>query len=317
MLATLQQPIQLAKSALYALPAPPALRSFMEMAIRVVRNFARDDGPHMAAGVAYYATFSLFPLVLGVIAVSGFIVDTRDIEHQVLRFLDIQLPGIGGKEIIASNISKLIDVRGTLSAISIVFLFWSARGVFGAVHRITSRAWRVRRRPKFLVYQLSQAFAAAVFGLAFVLTIALGAVAQAAAEHADALVGAELPWAPLLGPVPLVISTTMFVMIYRFVPDAEVRWRDAILGALVASGMFELTKIAFAAYLGNLSGLDLIYGSLTTMIALMLFLYVSAIVLAIGAELSSEYNASCRKGLVTIRGRLRPVRGGLAPAADQ
>ena len=317
MLAPLQQPIQLAKSALYALPAPPVLRSFAEMAFRVVRNFTRDDGPHMAAGVAYYATFSLFPLVLGVIAIAGFFVDTTDVEQEVLHFLDVQLPGIGGKEVIASNIASLVDLRGTLSAISIAFLFWSGRGVFGAVYRITNRAWHVRRRPKFVVFQLSQVFAAAIFGAAFLITIALGAVGHAIAEHTDAALGAELPWAPVLGPVPLIMSTSMFVLIYRFVPEAEVRWRDAILGTVFASSMFELTKVAFAAYLGNLPGLDLIYGSVTTMIALMLFLYVSAIVLAIGAELSSEYNTSCRKGLVTIRGHLRPIRGGLAPAADQ
>ncbi len=313
MLAPLQQPLQRAKGALYALPAPPALRSFMEMAIRVAYNFTRNDGAHMAAGLAYYAAFSLFPLVLGIIAVSGFFVNSGNVQNDILNFLDEQLPGIGDQEIIRNNISVLVDSRGAPGIIAIIALFWSGRAMFGAIHRVLNRAWRVRDRPHFLLYQLGQVGAAAAIGVVFFGTTAVGTIGRAIMADTNTLFGVEFPWGPLLNVLHLAISISLFAVIYRFVPDAEVRWRDAILGAVVASGMFELTKIAFAAYLGNLSNLDLIYGSVTTMIALMLFLYVSATVLAIGAELSSEYNASCQKGLVTIRGRLRPVRGGLAP----
>ena len=317
MLAPLQQPIQLAKGALYALPAPPALRSFMEMAIRVVRNFSRDDGAHMAAGLAYYATFSIFPLVLGIIAVSGFFLDTAEIRDEILKFLDEQLPGIGDKELIRNNITALVDSRGAPGVVAIVALFWSSRAMFGAIHRVLNRAWHTHDQPHFLLYQLGQVGAAAAIGVVFFGTTAMGTIGRAITADANTFFGAEFPGGPLLYVLHLAISVSLFAFIYRFVPDAEVRWRDAILGAAFASSMLELAKSAFAYYLGNLSSLDLVYGSVTTMVALMLFLYIVAILLVLGAEISSEYNSSSRAGLITLRGRLRPVRGGLAPAADR
>ena len=316
MLAPLQQPILRAKTALYALPAPPALRSFMEMAIRVVRNFSRDDGAHMAAGLAYYATFSIFPLVLGIIAVSGFFVDTAEIRDEILEFLDEQLPGIGDKELIRNNITALVESRGAPGVVAIVALFWSSRAMFGAIHRVLNRAWHTHDQPHFLLYQLGQVGAAAAIGIVFFGTTAMGTIGRAITADANTFFGAEFPWA-LLYVLHLAISVSLFAFIYRFVPDAEVRWRDAILGAASASSMLELAKSAFAYYLGNLSSLDLVYGSVTTMVALMLFLYIVAIVLVLGAEISSEYNSSSRAGLITLRGRLRPVRGGLAPPADR
>ena len=86
---------------------------------------------------------------------------------------------------------------------------------------------------------------------------------------------------------------------------------------VAASVLFELSKTLFAYYLTNLSTLDLVYGSVTTVVALMLFLYVVAMVLVLGAELSSEYNRLSRAGLIRFRGHMRPVRGGLAPPAWQ
>jgi membrane protein len=298
---------------LYVVPAPPVLRSLGELGFRVLRNFSRNDGPHMAAGVAYYGIFSLFPLVLGIIAISGFFVSASSVQEQVLDFLDKQLPGAGDKEIIGSNIDALVDGRGALGIAAIVALFWSGRAVFGGIHRVLNRAWKVSDRPHFLLYQLGQVGAAAGIAMLFLSAVVVGPAGRAAASRTDDLFGVAFPWEPLFTLLPLTISTVIFLFIYRFVPDTRVRWRDAIPAAIFASAMLEISKIAFAYYLGNLSSLDLIYGSVTTVVVLMLFLYVVSFFLVLGAEISSEYNVSSRAGLIRFRGHWRPVRGGLAP----
>ena len=100
---------------------------------------------------------------------------------------------------------------------------------------------------------------------------------------------------------------------YRFVPDTQVRWRDAIPAAVLASLLFEASKAAFAYYLASLSSLDLVYGSITTVVVLMLFLYMIAAVVVFGGEVSSEYQRSSTSERMGVKSHWRPVRGGLAP----
>ena len=100
-------------------------------------------------------------------------------------------------------------------------------------------------------------------------------------------------------------------LVYKIVPDTPVRWPDALPPAIMAGVAFEIVKAVFSYYLANLSNLDLVYGSITTIVALMLFLYIVALILVLGAELSSEISRTRKAGLLNIRGHLRPVAGGL------
>ena len=315
MLAALRRTGHLLNDVLYTIPAPPVLRSLATMVFRVFRNFNRDDGSHMAAGVAYYAIFSLFPLTLATIAIAGTFVSAGDVQERVLTFLEEQV-GVGSEEVIRSNVEGLVNARGALGVVALIALLWSGRAVFGAVHRVLNRAWRVTDRPHFLLYQLGQVAAAGTIAIAFMSAVTIGTVGRAAARETDELFGVNLPWETLFTVLPLAVSTAVFLVLYRFVPDTKVRWRDAIPAAIFASVMFELAKTGFAFYLANLSSLDLVYGSVTTVVVLMLFLYVVAMVLVLGAELSSEYHNSSTSGLLTFRGHWKPVRGGLAPRGD-
>ncbi|MEE8517847.1 MAG: YihY/virulence factor BrkB family protein [Dehalococcoidia bacterium] len=307
------RPIHLVRGVLYDVPAPPVLRSLAEMVVRVFRNFSRDDGSHMAAGVAYYAVFSLFPLALGSIAVAGFFLGPEDVEQRAIDFLEDQLASTGSTDIVTGNIEALADARGAISVVAVIGLLWTARAVFGAIHRVLNRAWKVTERPHFLLYQLGQVAAAATVAVVFLVAVIAGTAGTAIASQTDRLLGVDIPWGFLFASSSFVVSTTVFLFIYRFVPDTHVRWRDAVPAALLASLLFEVSKAGFSFYLAGLSSLDLVYGSITTLVVLMLFLYVVATVLVFGAELSSEYHRSSTSGLMVFRGQWRPVRGGLAP----
>ena len=90
--------------------------------------------------------------------------------------------------------------------------------------------------------------------------------------------------------IPWSMTLTIFLVIYRFVPDTKTSWRQVWLGALVAAVLFEIGKGIFVWYLENLATYRLIYGSLTSAMALMVWIYVSALVLIMGAEICSEYD---------------------------
>ena len=301
----------------YRLPAPPIIRSVAELVYRSLLSFNRDDGSHMAAGVAYYAFFSLFPLALAAVALGGLFITPEQIEARIAGLLGEQIPALGQREIIRGNIEALGQARGTLGVIAIVALLWSSRAVFGAVHRVMNRAWGVREAQHFLVQQAAQVAGAVAVVALFLASVVLGAVGRAIVVRTDRVLDVQIQADALVTVLPFLTTLALLMVIYKVLPDTTVRWRDAALGAVAASVLFELSKTLFAYYLTNLSTLDLVYGSVTTVVALMLFLYVVAMVLVLGAELSSEYNRLSRAGLIRFRGHMRPVRGGLAPPAWQ
>jgi membrane protein len=266
----------------------------------------------MAAGVAYYAVFSLFPLALGTISIASIFIGPENVRDSVLKFLQEQV-GVGSEELVTSNIEALLKARGAVGIVALVTLFWSSRAVFGAVHRVMNRAWKVAEPPHFLIRQLGQIGAAVAVAVLFMASATIGPTGRALASRTEYLFGLQVPWATLFTVFPLLLSAFVFILIFRVVPDAKVRWRDAIPAAVLATVLFELAKGGFAYYLSNLSLLDLVYGSVTTVVVLMLFLYIVAMVLVLSAEFSSEYNKSSIAGLLTFRGHWKPVRGGLAP----
>ena len=296
----------------YTWPAPPILRSLVEMVYRTIRNFIRDDGSHMAAGVAYYAIFSLFPLVLGAISIASIILNEGTVSDYIIGVLRDNI-GIGSEDLVSSNIRALLALRGTVSIVAILTLLWASRSVFGAVHRVMNRAWKVTEPPRFLTYHLAQIGAAMGVAIMFMVPATLGPAGRAFAQRNDTLFGWSVPWATIFTVLPFLIAWVLFLLIYRYVPDAKVRWRDAYPAATVAAGLFEAAKWGFAFYLVNLSSLDLVYGSVTTIIVLMLFLYIVAIILVLGAELASEYHLSSTSEVLIFRGHWKPVKGGLKP----
>jgi membrane protein len=298
------------------IPAPPAIRIAADLVFRAFRNFSRDDGSHMAAGVAYYAVFSMFPLVLATIAIAGYVLADSDVEQGLLKFLEEQLPGSGNSAFVRGNIETLANARGTFSILAMATLLWSGRAVFGAIHRVLNRAWKVTEPPHFLLYQLGQMAAAAGVVLLFVSSAVLGTVGRAIAAQTEVL-PVHIPWETLFNIIPFVLSTVLFVTLYRVVPDTVVRWRDAVPAGVIAGMAFELTKVGFSYYLANLSSLDLVYGSVTTIVVLLLFLYVVALILVWGAELASEISRTSKAGMLDIKGHLVPIRGGLASVAHR
>ncbi len=286
------------------------MRMIADLIVRTFQNFSRDDGSHLAAGVAYYAVFSLFPLLLATFAVAGFFAG-EEIHDHLFEVIDELAPGSASSSLIRENVEAIVHTRGALGLIAFIGLVWSARAVFGAVHRVLNRAWKVTEPPHFLVHQLGQIAGALGAAMLFIGSSALGTVGRAIVAETSAL--PLLPWALLIAILVFGVSTVLFIFVYRFVPDAGVRWREAIVAGLLAGLAFESAKIAFSYYLANLSSLDLVYGGVTTVVALMLFLYVVALILVWGAELASEISRTDKAGMLDIRGHLRPVPGGLAP----
>ena len=279
----------------------------VRLLVRTVQEMSDDDATHMAAGVAYYAAFSLFPLVIGLIAIFNLLPASDDRQSQFTEFVAGYLPGSEG--LLASD----IRVSGTVGIISILALLWSGSAMFGAVARVVNRAWDVQKDPPLFVGKPRQMLMALLVGAMFLTSLAAAAFVRTAGEYARA----DLP-APdflvseasrvFLHGTSFALTLITFLMIYKVMPNTKTRWRYVWPGAVLAAVLFEVAKGAFLMYVDRFASFQDVYGSMADALVLLLWLYVSSLILILGAELSSEYGR-LREG--RERGKvMRPSGGG-------
>ena len=268
------------------------IRFLPTLIIRTVKELGDDDATHMAAGVAYYALFSLFPLLLGVIAIIGMASKTASTRRSILEWTSDNFPGAG--DLISDNIVASVEASGSLGAISIVGLLWAGSAIFGAITKAVNRAWDIQEDRPFVKNKIMQLTMAVGVAILFALAIASASIAQAAGRLEDSeafLLGQadEVSGLVLFRILSFAANLAIFLTLYKVLPNTVTYWRHIWPGALVAALLFEGGKYAFVFYLDNFATFSAVYGSIGSVIALLLWAYVSAFILILGAELSSEY----------------------------
>ena len=273
------------------------IRFLPTLVIRTIRELGDDDATHMAAGVAYYALFSLFPLLLGIIAIIGMASQSGETRRRILEWTSDNFPGAG--DLISDNIVASIEASGSLGAISIIGLIWAGSAIFGAITRTINRAWDIDEDRPFIKNKIMQLTMALGVAILFAIAVASASVAQASGRFADSeafLLGQadRLPGLVAFRTLSFIANLAIFLALYKVIPNTKTHWRYIWPGALVAALLFEGGKYIFVFYLENFATLSAVYGSIGSVIALLLWAYVSAFILIVGAELSSEYGRMMR-----------------------
>ena len=273
--------------------ASPLIRSQpVQLTFRVFKEMKDDDATHLAAGVAYYAIFSLFPLLLGFLAISGIVLNSPELQREFLNFVADNLPG--SESFVVGNVGEIVRFRGALGLAAIVGLFWAASAVFGAIARAVNRAWDIQRDRPFYIAKPRQIGMAFGVGFLFLLSISASSAIQFLISQDLGIPGQEmfldvgylhLAWRA----IPWVMSFSIFLLIYRFLPNCKTYWRYVWLGAAISAGLFEVGKNLFVWYLGSFANYDQVYGPVASVMIFLLWAYLSSLVLILGAEISSEY----------------------------
>ncbi len=255
---------------------------------RTIREMSDDDATHMAAGVAYYAVFSLFPLLIGLIAIFNLLPAWDARQEQLTAFVASYLPGS------ESLLDQDLRVGGALGVIAIFGLLWSGSAIFGAVTRVVNRAWDVQKDRPIFINKPRQMLMALAVGLLFLTSLGASTFVRMAGEYAKA----DLPAPDLLvdtgGRIVLQafaasLTLATFLMMYKMLPNTTTRWEHVWPGAIVATVLFEICKGSFLLYLERFGGFKDVYGSGGDILVLLLWVYVSSLILILGAEFSSEY----------------------------
>lgn len=271
------------------------LKGWPTLFIRVGLAFDQDDGAVVSRSMAYYALFSLFPLLLVLLSLLDPLAALGASEDVILDLVKSYMPTV--VDVIADNLEQLAAAQGTINILALVGLIWSATGVFTAMYRAVNRAWD---NPKSKLFWKEK-----LFGLAVVFFIGLLLLATTIFSVLLSVLQnwglAFLNWRPWDDPqsarlwtwlsqlVPPVVSAIAFIILYRIIPHNRVRWRDVWLGGLITGFVWELARRIYIWYLANVATYNLIYGSVGAIIGFLLWAYLSAMILLIGAEFTAQH----------------------------
>jgi membrane protein len=265
-----------------------------------------DDEPFaLAAALSYYTLFSLAPLLTIAIAIAGFFFGAEAAQNQVVETSQ----GLVGKES-AQAIQEMVRKAGekpTAGVISTVFgviaLLFGAGGVVGQLQTSLNQVWDVAPKPGQGIWGfIRQRFIsfAMVLSVGFLLLVSL--VVSAVLSGMTTLLSNALGGvAVLTHALDLLVSfafiTLLFALIYKFLPDAKIQWRDVWIGAALTSILFTLGKSLIGLYLGS-SGVTSVYGAAGSLITVLLWVYYSALIFFLGAEFTKVYATEYGSGVV-------------------
>ena len=256
--------------------------------LRLVKNtlkgFSADEAMDRAGSVAYYVMLSIFPLLIGVISILGFVLPMGTVRQTVYDFLDQTFPA--SVNLIQGNLDNVIRLRGTGGVISILMLMWSGSNLFAVIGRAVNRAWNIRKDRPFVKRKLRDLLLVLAAGVLILFSFAASLVYDLTSGVDNVVVDWLLSFGSYF--LSFLLAFFVFLMVYRFMPNRKIYWRAAWPGAVLGAAIFELGKHGFIFYLSNFASYNMVYGSLASVIILMFWIYISAIILILGVEFNSQ-----------------------------
>lgn len=268
----------------------------MSLFSRTWHEFGEDHCTLLAAAISYYVLFSFIPLVTFLIAIFGFVMrDPQLQQNAVERVLQLMpLQAGSGDNLVLDSIRNVSRQSGTLTVIGLIGLIWASSGIFGAIRDALNIAWGAKGKRGFLMDKLLDVGAvlglALLFGFSLAGTVVLHSLQTLSAQQPGTLsFQSVLTVAGLL--LPAVVSFVAFLMLYRYVPNVRHGIGDVWPGAALAAVLFEIVKHGFAFYVAHFNRYQALYGALGAVMLFMLWTYLSSIILLIGAEFASAFEA--------------------------
>ena len=260
-----------------------------------VNDFLNRNCPYIAGAISFYTLFSMFPLFLAIISVLGYILGPQAEQEKLAQDIAEVLPV--SSEYVSQTMQGVVSARAITGIASIFGLLWAATAAFGAMRKGINAAWGIRKTRPFLKERLID-FALVLGAGVVTLAVLFSASALGVLREVTDLLAPESEYftayvwdllARLLFPG---LAFLTFLILYRYLPNTEVRVRDVWPGALLASMAFAGTNLGFVWYVKTYPFVyNVIYGSVGAVIALLTWVYLSAIILLFGALVTSRYAA--------------------------
>ena len=273
---------------------------------RGVSGVYQSDDLTFASSIAYYALLSLFPFLMLALSIIALVTDSHTDRDAVLSFVFRYFPR--QFDFVTMQLEALQSAQLRLGVAGSVLLVWAAMGVFGAVTSAVNHAWGVEKQPSYLKHKL----------ISFVMLVVAGVLLLLGLLTVSAVNVAETRWfSGVIENTPRLLilqglavrwaTTVLFILVvglvFYFVPNAKVRFRDVWVGAVLTGLLWRGALALFSSYVRDMSRFSMLHGSIATVVVFLLWIYVSAVILLYGVEVTAAY------------ARLRRHRADSLPAA--
>jgi len=285
------------------------MRTAWSLISQTFKEWMEDKAQRLGAALAYYAAFSMAPLLIIVVAVVSFFYHDDSlgrVQSQIALIL-----GSNAAEALVATIrgAKSADGGVTATIISVLTLVIGATGVFASLQDAMNTIWEVTPKPRQIwadILRTRVLSFALVLAICFLLLVSL--VISAALAAISAYFKSIFPLTATVWPVvdvgvSFLIITILFAAIYKILPDVDIAWRDVWIGAAATAALFAVGKLGIGMYLGR-SNFSSAYGAAGSFLVLLAWVYYSSQILFLGAEFTQVY--------ATRYGRaLRPARAAV------
>ncbi|MEO9191934.1 MAG: YihY/virulence factor BrkB family protein, partial [Acetobacteraceae bacterium] len=247
----------------------------------------------IAGGVTYSVVLALFPALLALVSLYGLAFDRSQVEKQVDAMAGVMPES--ARQLIATELHQIVGASGGAlgftAILGILFALWAAsRGMSGMMSALDIAYGETETRGfvRFNAVALVMTLALVAGGILAILLVAgIPAVVVGLGKGA----GGILKWVALIAewPILMVVIMTLLALLYRFAPDRHTpKWRWVSPGAIVGTALWVLGSVGFAAYVANFANYNATYGALGAVVVLLTWLYLSAFVVLLGAQINAE-----------------------------
>jgi membrane protein len=262
------------------------------------KSWVDDHAMRLSAALAYYAVFSLAPLLIVAISIAGAIFG----EDAARGAIQDQLAGSIGRES-AEAVQEMIKgarnsgKNGLMAIVGFVVLLLTASGVFAQLKDAMNTVWGLEPKPgraivSILVDRFLSLTMVAAIGFLLLVSLILSAVVAAATGWLEHIIPiAPFVWHFASIGIDLSITTLLFAMIFKVLPDADIQWRDVWTGSFITACLFAVGKTLLALYLGR-SETASTYGAAGALLLILSWVYYSSNILLFGAEFTQEFARS-------------------------
>jgi membrane protein len=252
------------------------------------RNWMAHKSPKAGASLAYYSIFSIGPLIVVAISMATLIFQREGVQKQVSEAIRGLVGGKGAEAVDAMLAAAGKPSEGIFATIiGTAALIFAALGVVVQLKEALNTVWEVKPKRRGGIWGFVRDYVLSLAGIAalgFLLLVSM--LATAALAAIGGMLGGILP-EPVMQAIEFALSfvviSALFALLFKWMPDAEIEWRDVLWGAIGTAVLFEIGKFAIGFYIGK-QGLESTYGASASIVVVLIWVYYSAQIVLFGAE---------------------------------
>jgi membrane protein len=257
-----------------------------------VSRFTRNETVIYAAGLTFYAIFSLFPLLLVLVSIGSFILEKYLTADELSTMILGNFPLY--HEWIKTNLMDILEKRGAIGIVGIVSLVWSASGYFNTLVRAMNYAWPGIKPRGFVKRRLvAIAIIAAILAMLIISFVSSSTISLL--SHFQVPMGGSIKlyntfiWKFFKNYFPYISTLIIFWLLYFITPNVKVKKRAALIGAFPASIVWNLLNKGFTLFLSSgFVRYEIVYGSLSTIVSFLFWIYLTNLIVLFGAYISAS-----------------------------